>query len=322
MTRILLSALCISLIASPSISEEAFPLKFSFFTMQRHNDSNIVLLTDGAPNPGIPLVTTDDLDNELSFGFELEQRIEAFGVPSAIRATIVPNRSSEFRNGALASSAGGISVASADLAGSGIFGPITNLGASVDQEDSLYGLEFNADVYSTPSITFTAGLRAMKFDEGLTIDLDAGPSGFAGSGLVHHQHISNEMVGPQIGFRARSTKAFYGFEFSMFGKLAYVNNTSEYQFNRTGRGLLAGATTAATNVTTSNWTGVAELGVNAVYAMSEASNLSLGLNLLYFDSVGTTAASLRNTSFPAGTGSVTRDSVLYSGLSVGWKMKF
>jgi len=254
-------------------------------------------------------------------GIIIEYTADELRFPTSFKAILSPNQSTVLSDPNYTVFNGGVSVASGDPFGNGLFGPITDLDLSAKFENSFLGFEVNTQLAQYRGTAFTAGLKAIRFTDSLEIDMDAGPSGFVGTGNLITQSAVNDMVGPQIGFQTEIPSANEKLNVSFFGNLGYLNNSVGYAFGSAGYGL-ATFSTPSSAVSDHKKTKVAELGVNFRYDIGNNSLLKLGANLIYIDSAATSVASLGTTAFSTGTATIGYESVLYHALTIGWEHKF
>ena len=322
MKTILLTPAVLIIMAVPAIAEKTSNLHFEFshFTKKTGTDTNI--FRDGAPG-GTPIthLTSDNAGKASGVGFVVEYKADKLQFPVSFRAIISPNQSASLSDPNYIVSNGGVTVDSADAFGNGLFGPITGLDLSAKFDSSFTSAEVNTQFAKYRGVAFSAGLKALRFTDSLELDLEATPSGFAGTGNLINQRAANDMVVPQIGFQMKIPSKNENFKLEAFGNLGVLRNSVDYSFGSAGYGLAAFSTPGGA-VSERKSSKVAEVGLKIKYDLGKGSVLKLGTNLIYIDRAATSVASLATTEFQTATASIGYESVLFHAVTIGFEHKF
>ena len=148
--------------------------------------------------------------------------------------------------------------------------------------------------------------------------LDTTPGNFGpGFTTTADVDVSNRLIGPQIGVSGNlSAWSSSNFDVKAFAKLGYLQNHAESDI--ASGGTVPAVVTAASNSDT-NWTTMVELGVAGAIHVSGNMDIELGYQLLYFDKLASSTATLGNSVFSAANipaTSVGYDSAFYHGGTV------
>ena len=297
----------------------------AIFLHRTTRNEGALFLGNGLTLGGTEIVGADDLSGLNSFGgvFSAYGPIADFNVE--FRGIFTGLSNGDFA-GDLPPQAGssGISFASFDPLGNGLFGPVTTLDLTAERKTSFHSVEANADLYNTDNGRVFAGVRGLYIGDELNLLMDATPSGFPGTTNSTSVDVINRMAGIQIG-------AEYTFQPEAIENVSFVGSARVGLFRNwidadtfsesVGIALPPGGSSDFDSRTSA----LIELGLEGVYAISDKIDFSLGYNLIYVSKVGSSVNTLNgsttNTSNVLQT-TIDDTNALYHGVTAKFTMRF
>ncbi|MCB1385243.1 MAG: BBP7 family outer membrane beta-barrel protein [Nitratireductor sp.] len=281
------------------------------------------LFYDGtAGTPGSTVYADDgDLDDSGTFGIEAALDGELIGRHAELRGIwAMPDETSWSDPTAQAVAFPGFSLGTADPAGFGLFGGNGLFALSAKRETTFASLEGNIELARIGTAEAFVGVRGFWIDDDLSLLADSTPSNFGpGFTTTGDIDVSNRLYGPQIGIRGRfDNLSSSAFSLEGFLKAGLMNNHSDVSI--AGGGTIGGPTSGSDSHSETYWTGMFEAGLTGNIAVTSNMNIEIGYQVLYFNDLGTSPASLNNSTLNTGSGPITadvgKDSVLFHAASV------
>ncbi len=185
---------------------------------------------------------------------------------------------------------------------------------SIDAHDSsdLFSIEANYQLAIYDSVTVSAGIRYLSFDDDLTSVLDANPQTFG-----YDVSTRNDLYGVQIGATSIPCAPVFGCLWvSATGKAGIYGNDARQ------RSLLdTGAASLSINDSADNTAFVGEIGLSSRLPVGQCLSMIAGYSLLYLDNVAIASDQTSASDFFNGAGSDNDGYAVFHGIHLAIELR-